>query len=71
MNAVLNAIKRGEITLATKVKRGSKTDPGLENAYQRAKTLWNRQLTLDECCKICGISVNTFRYKRYTRKAKQ
>lgn len=64
------AIARGEITFRPKVKRGPKADPELEKAYQRAKTLWERQLTLDECCQICGISVNTFRYKHYTKGTK-
>ncbi len=55
---------------ARRRKRGPKADPEIQKAYLKAKTLWESQLKLDEVCRICGISVNTFRWKYYNKERK-
>ncbi len=71
MNTLIaNAIERGLITFQPppqKKKRGYAPSPELHERYERAKTLWERQMTLDEVCDLCGISINTFRWKYYKK----
>lgn len=70
MNLVQKAIADGLITFRPQYKhkkRGPKPDPEIQAKYRKAKNLWEQQLGLEDVCRICGISINTFRSKYYDK----